>query len=126
MTLENKLRTKLGERYALDHSPPNVVQHEGWTVSLRPEAQDALSAQLWDVTLQRDPVCQPGKADLQNGDPRAWAERISRKATGLLEPLKLVEVDAGQQVALLRSAEPTPKDPGVDYHEIELHGTHQA
>ena len=112
MTLANTLRKKLA-----DHT--NEIDHQGWHVTLRPEAQDGLSCSLWDVDLAR-----AGAA--AGGDPRAWAERISRKVTGLLEPLKLVEVDAGKQVALLRSADPTPQDPGLEYHEVELHGTAKA
>jgi hypothetical protein len=119
MTLANTLQKKLGEHHSADHPAPHVIRHQGWNVSLRPEAIDTLGCQLWDVTFQREV---PQAA----GDPRAWAERISRKVTGLLEPLKLVELDAGQNVALVRSAEPTPGSPGLDYHEIELHGTNRA
>jgi hypothetical protein len=119
MTLENTLQKKLGERYHLDDQEAKTsrspLEHNGWTVTFNTETREALSASLWDVTFQRD-------AQQDDGDPRTWAERISRSVTGLLEPLKLMEVDAGQNIALLRSAAPTPNDPGLDYHEIELHG----
>jgi hypothetical protein len=119
MTLANTLQKKLAEHHTPDQPAPHVIQHQGWNVSLRPEAIDTLGCRLWDITFQRET---PQAAC----DPRAWAERISRKVTGLLEPLRLVEVDAGKKVALLRSAEPTPGNPGLDYHEIELHGTNRA
>ena len=119
MTLANTLQKKLAENTSPEHSAPNVIQHQGWTVTFRPEAIDTLGCQLGDVTFQRE-------TPQDTGDARAWGERICRKVTGLLEPLKLVEVDAGTQVALLRSAEPTPANPGLDYHEMELHGTNRA
>jgi hypothetical protein len=119
MTLASILQKKLANRYTDDQTGGKTIQHQGWNVAFRPEAEDALSCSLWDVTLERE-APKPG------GDPRAWAERVSRKATGLLEPLKLVEVDARKGVALLRSAEPTPQDPGLDYHEVELHGVNRA
>ena len=118
MTLENMLRKKLAEA-PVAGSAGAVLPYDGWNVILRPDAQDTLSCSLWDVIMERP-------AWGRDGDPRAWAEQICRKATGLLEPLKLVEIDAGKRIALLRSAEPTPRDPGLEYHEVELHGTNRA
>jgi hypothetical protein len=118
MTLENLLRKKLGEPPPAD-GQATTLSHHGWAVTLRPEAHDALSCALDELALQRE-------TPQEGGDVRAWAERVSRKVTGLLEPLKLLEVDASRRIALLRSAEPTPKDPGLHYHEIELHGTNRA
>jgi hypothetical protein len=123
MTLANTLRTKLAE-FSYDlHDPSgssrDTLVYEGWKVVFRPETRGAVGCALQDVTLDRvsgQPV----------GDTRAWAERVSRKVTGLLEPLKVVEIDAGRQVALVRSAAPTPNEAGLDYQEIELHGTAHA
>jgi hypothetical protein len=117
MTLENMLRKKLADAPA--GQTEVVVSHQGWNIALHPAAQDSLSCSLNDVTLQREGT--PPSAD-----PRPWAERISATVTGLLEPLKLHEVDAPRQIALLRSATPTPSDPGMQYYEVELHGTARA
>jgi hypothetical protein len=46
--------------------------------------------------------------------------------TGLLEPLKLLEVDETQQEALLRSNTPTKKGEQLAYYEVHLFGTHRA
>jgi hypothetical protein len=116
MTLENMLRKKLAE--PPESGPEVVLAHQGWNVALTPAAHDTLSCALDDVRLQRDTGA--------NDDPRPWAEHISRTVTGLLEALRLIEVDAPQHIALLRSAAPTPHDPGVDYYEVELHGTATA
>jgi hypothetical protein len=118
MTLENMLRKKLADA-ATASQPSASLPHQGWTATLRPEANDALSCSLGELALDRD-------APPADGDPRAWGERISRKVTGLLEPLKLLEADAARQVAVLRSSAPTPKDPGLHYYEVELHGTARA
>jgi hypothetical protein len=116
MTLANMLRKKLAD-------PPEsgsgvVLAHQGWNVGLQPAAHDTLGCALNEVALHRETGAE--------GDPRPWAERVSRTATGLLEPLRLIEVDAPRRVALLRSSAPTPHDPGVEYYEVELHGTASA
>jgi hypothetical protein len=118
MTLENTLRKSLAE------APPDAggriaFSHEGWTVAVRPDSSDALSCSLWDLSVQRDGAS-------AGGDVRAWAEQTAQKVTGLLEPLKVHEVDDARQVALLRSSAPTPRDPGLHYTEVELQGTRQA
>jgi hypothetical protein len=116
MTLENMLRKKLGEPPA---AAEVVVALQGWKVALHPAAQDSLSCSLNDVTFERE-------APAGSDDPRPWAERVSRNVTGLLEPLKVLEVDAPRRTALLRSAAPTQADPGLQYYEMELQGTTKA
>jgi hypothetical protein len=117
MTLENMLRKKLADAPA--GTAEVVINEPGWTVALRPEAHDTLGCALHQVSVQRDPQS-------SHGDPRAWGERLSRTATGLLEPLKLLEVDAGQNVAILRSAAPRPLDNALEYYEVHLQGSHRA
>jgi hypothetical protein len=117
MTLENTLRKKLAE--PATGEPEVVIAHQGWTVSLRPQARDTLSSSLDEVRLEH-------AGAPRDGEPRPWAERISRTVTGLLEPLKLIEVDAPQHIALLRSAAPAANDSGLRYYEVELHGTARA
>jgi hypothetical protein len=116
MTLEN-IRKKLAD--APTGAAEVVVSEPGWTVSLRPEAHDTLGCALHQLTAQRDPAS-------DGGDPRPWAERLSRTVTGLLEPLKLLEVDAGKNVALMRSAAPRQLDNALEYYEVELHGNQRA
>jgi len=117
MTLENTLRTKLAEPRPPDN-PTVAVPHGGWTVTVKPQQQDSLGCALDELSAER--------AAPLPGDQKGWAERISRKATGLLEPLKLHEVDAARQTTILRSASPTPKETGVHYYEVELNGMTKA
>src|SRR5437588_11355779 len=117
MTLENTLLQKLGE-----WKPPGGRQtltlpdaDAGWTVSLTVERQDELSCQLWEMTVVRT-LPPPATADAL----RSWADRAAGRVTGLLEPLKVVEVDVTRREALLRSDEPAQRGPGLFYYDVLL------
>src|SRR5262249_22519771 len=56
----------------------------------------------------------------------AWAERVAGRVTGLLEPLKVVEVDAERGEALLRSDQPTQRGEKLFYYEVLLQNTTAA
>ena len=45
-----------------------------------------------------------------------------RRATGLLEPLRLLEVDEQNKIALLRSDKPGQRGDAVLYYEVRLTG----
>ena len=53
-------------------------------------------------------------------DLKTRAERLAGRATGLMEPLRLIEVDAGRNVALLRSAAPQQRGDDLFYYEVLL------
>ena len=57
---------------------------------------------------------------------RSWAERVAGRATGLLEPLRLVEVDGARDEALLRSEQPARRDEQLHYYEVVLRGRGEA
>ncbi len=46
--------------------------------------------------------------------------------TGLLESLRMIEFDASQQTALLRSNPPGQSEDGVQYYELLLRGDGQT
>ena len=100
MTLESTLRTGIAElpagrsTFSAGHGP--------WQVRLSVERRDGLGCLLWDVSLRRDT---PAAADA-----KVWAEQLAQRVTGLLEPLKLHEADAGRQLTLLRSTAPTARE----------------
>ena len=56
------------------------------------------------------------------GDRKTHAERLAARATGLMEPLRLIEVDADRETALLRSATPQRRGDDLFYYEVLLHG----
>lgn len=112
MTLDDTLRTRLAE---LPDEPATFFHQLGpWTARLTVQRRDMLGCLLADLSLRRStPLA---------GDAKAWAQRLAQRVTGLLEPLKLHEVDSARQLTLLRSQAPTTRGDALEYYEIELQG----
>lgn len=108
MTLEKTLRQQLNSPEAGGFH----VQAGGWSVTLAAEKKDSLSCALNELSLERAGAVQE--------DLRAWATRVADSATGLLEPLHVLEVDAPRGQALLRSEAPTVHDDRAHYYELVL------
>jgi hypothetical protein len=125
MTRNETLLKKLA-----DWHPPATGRHilavpdegSGWTVTLTADRCDALGCLVWELVVRRStPATATGGNALS-----AWAERIAGRVTGLLEPLKVVEVDVGRDEALLRSDTPAQCGDKRFYYEVHLRGTGQA
>lgn len=121
MTLTEKLLAKLSEwtpqgtgRHALTTAAP------GWAVALSADRAESLSCLVWELTLTRTGPAADGFT------LRAWAEGVAARVTGLLEPLRLLEVDEARGEALLRSDAPAQKGARVAYYEVRLYGTDRA
>ncbi|MBN9122673.1 MAG: hypothetical protein J0I06_26590 [Planctomycetes bacterium] len=123
MTLTESLLPKLSEwKPAGDgrHSLAVAAPEAGWTVHLTADKADSLSCLVWELTLDR-------AGDAPEGSTlRAWAEGVAKRATGLLEPLRVIEVDAPRAEALLRSDAPARKGGLLAYYEVRLFGTGRA
>lgn len=92
----------------------------GWTVTATADAADTVGCRLSELGVGRQ--AKPATAaELTN-----WAVRTAERVTGLLEPLKLIEVDATRSEAVLRSETPAAKGDDVQYYEVLLQGTHAA
>ena len=113
MTLENLLLEKLAEwRFDTGRQSLTVADAgSGWTAAVAAECCDSVGCRVWELTLTRD---RPA------GDLRARADRLSARATGLLEPLRLLELDPAQDVALLRSQAPSRRGEALFYYEVSL------
>jgi hypothetical protein len=115
MTLAETLLQKLAKwradsgRHTLDVAHPE----SGWAVAVDAREVEVLGCRLWEVGVRR---LQPAPA----ADLRARAEQVAAGVTGLLEPLRLVEVDAGRGVAQLRSDRPGHWGDGQFYYEVLL------
>ena len=108
MTLENILRQQLN-----NPEPGGFhVQADGWNITVAAEKKDSLSCALNELTLE--------KASPIKEEVRAWAMRIADRATGLMEPLRLIEADAKQGKAILRSDVPAQRDGKTMYYELLL------
>ena len=118
MTIDEALLQKLASwrpdsvsnRLSVDHAG------SGWQVNLVAEHVDTLGCRLSELTLSRlRPL----------GEGRSLADqagRIAGRVTGLLEPLRLVEVDAEHGVAQLRSTSAARRGDDLAYYEVLRHG----
>jgi hypothetical protein len=119
MTLENTLLAKLTEwhpppgRQALSVSDPA----SGWTATVTTDRHDAVGSLVWELSVR-------GKAPAAG--LKAWAERVVARAVGLVEPLAVLEIDAGRNEALLRSDTPAERGDSLFYYELLLRGAGEA
>jgi len=88
---------------------------DGWNVTLIAEKSDSLSCAIKELTLERNTPIQE--------ELKPWAQRIAQRATGLIEPLRLVEADGLLNKAVLRSQTPTVRDTSASYYEVVLERT---
>src|ERR1700722_11186352 len=104
MTLEKTLREQLSD------SEPGGFHfcNEGWNVTLATQASDSLSCAIKELILDH---ATPIQEKL-----KPWAERIAASATGLMEPLRLVETDEAIGKAILRSETPALRDGKAFYY----------
>jgi hypothetical protein len=121
MTLDERLLENLANwrpdsgRQTLNVSEPTTKT----TVNVTADRSDVVGAQLWEVAYHR-----PTTRDAAG--LRAWAEKTAARATGLLEPLRVLEVDAERLTALLRSQAPMHRGDNLFYYELRLHGDGRA
>ncbi len=101
------------------HTLPVTDEATGWAAEITVDRQDSVGCQVWETTVRHI-----GPA--RDTDLGGWAEGIASRVTGLLEPLKVVEVDGLQNEALLRSDRPTPRGDDLHYYEVRLKGTREA
>lgn len=121
MTLGETVLSKLAEwrpagtgRHIFRHADAG----SGWTISFAVEKADELSCQLSEVTCERAAVKEP--------DLKSWANALAQHVTGLMEPLKVVEIDEHRNEAILRSEEPTTRGNRRAHFELKLHGNCRA
>lgn len=121
MTLDEKVLQRVAE-----WRPPAGRQTlhlpdagSGWSLALTADRNDELGSLAWELTLRRSAP----QAGLTLAD---WAHRVAGRVTGLLEPLKVVEIDPQRQEALVRSTGPTQRGDRLFYYEVLLKGTREA
>ncbi len=119
MTLDELLLEKLAE-WRSDTGRQTLAladEPSGWRVELAADHNEQVGCRVWDLSLRRD---------RQAGDLKAWADRTAARVTGLLEPLKLLEVDPAHGTALLRSEAPARRGEALHYYEVVLRGQGEA
>jgi hypothetical protein len=110
MTLDELLLQRLADWRPDSPRQPLNVTADGRSVCVVAEHADSVGCRLWEVALTGPP-----RADLA-----AAAATAAGRATGLLEPLRLVEADAAAGVALLRSQSPGLRGGARSYYEVRL------
>lgn len=121
MTLTENLLPKLS-----DWRPAGAGRHSwthaanGWAIQLLADKADSLSCLVWELTLTRTDAAPVGLA------PKDWAAAVAARATGLMEPLTVHEIDTGRNEAVLRSTGPTARGDALAYYEVRLHGVEKA
>ena len=93
---------------ALQNNPDQPAGHNGWTI-------EAEKAKAGPIGIQTETLRLRSQTPSTESAPKL-AHKIAKRATYLLEPLKLVEGEA--QKALLRSDEGRAKGNTRDYYEV--------
>ncbi len=60
------------------------------------------------------------RAEWSSDALREWGERLAGRVTYLMEPLKVLEIDAGGGEVQIRSQSPTPRADQRGYYEVRL------
>jgi hypothetical protein len=123
MTLADNLLPKLSDWRPAGsgrHSWTESFADAGWAAHLEADHTDTLGCRAWEFTLTRAGDAPAGLT------LRGWADSIASRATGLMEPLKVLEIDEERQEAQLRSTAPAKKGEDVLYYELKLSGLTQA
>jgi len=123
MTLAETLLPKLASLRPADGRHAVSLSDDAWafSVELTAERTDAVGCKLWEVQVIRR-----GPATAEAAPLAERARRAAAEVTGLLEPLRLVEADAGRDEALLRSDKPARRGGKRHYYEVSLRGRDRA
>jgi hypothetical protein len=123
MTLDEILQQKLASWRPPAGRHELTVSDEtpGWTATLSADRCDELGCLVWELALCRAQAAPPREVTLSD-----WAQGIAGRVTGLLEPLKVIEVDGVQNQALLRSSTASQRGDKLHYYEVRLNGTSEA
>lgn len=120
MTLRETLLPRLAEWVPVGEDRPSEsfpLPEHGWTARLTAERVDTVGCRILELQLTRDnPVAE--NAEALTAQAKAAASRVS----GLMEPLRLIEVDGVSQVAMLRSEGPPSNGDFVQYYEVRFQG----
>jgi len=123
MTLDEILLQRLGSWRPPEGRHDLTVADEapGWAVTVTADRCDEVGCLMWELNLRRASAAPPRAVTLND-----WATNVAARVMGLLEPLKVIEVDDAQNEALLRSSAATQRGGKLYYYEVLLRGTSEA
>jgi hypothetical protein len=121
MTLENTILENLAKwRFPPGDRRTLTAEEGGWVATVHADSADTVGCHVWEVNVSR-PNGTTGTVDL-----KARAAKVAAEVTGLLEPLKILEVDEPKAKALLRSEAPKQVGDSLHYYEVQLGGDGSA
>ncbi len=116
MSLSRKIAAALDEN-TIVHAPPCAVAVEEGPhrLALNLTALDSVG-----VAFDSLEFAVAGRPEWSSDALRAWGDRIAGRVTYLMEPLKVLEVDAAGGEVNLRSHGPTARDDRRSFYEVRL------
>jgi hypothetical protein len=116
MSLSKKIAAALDENTKVHVMPCVVTVEEGpHRLALNLTALDTVG-----VAFESLEFATTSRPDWPPDALRAWGERLAGRVTYLMEPFKVLEVDADGGVVKIRSQSPTARDQQRSYYEIRL------
>lgn len=115
MTLADSLLEKLEAMQPMDGKKIISYSLPSGSVSLSVERADSVGCLLNELNIRR-------LSQESIGSVKPWADRLANRITGLIEPLKVIEVDDERNEAILRSQTPSKKGTAAHYYELYLNG----
>jgi hypothetical protein len=116
MSLSRKIAAALDENTNVHAPPCEVAFEEGpHRLSLDLTALDSVG-----VAFDSLDFATTSRPEWSSDVLRAWGERLAGRVTYLMEPLKVLEVDAAGGEVHIRSQSPTARDDQRSYYEVRL------
>lgn len=116
MTLSRKIAAALDENTRAYNLPCTITVDEGPNrITLDLTALDAVG-----VAFDTLEFAATDRTDWSSQDLNAWGERLAKRVTYLMEPLRVLEIDAGGGEVQIRSDAPTPRAETRAYYEVRL------
>lgn len=115
MSLDALLLEKLASWRATSGRATLEATEDGCIAAVAVECVDVIGCRMWELSLR--PAAATRATEL-----KTRAEQLCQRITGIMEPLRLVEIDTLGNVALLRSEQPGLVGEDRFYYEVHLHG----
>ncbi|WP_165230104.1 hypothetical protein [Aquisphaera insulae] len=116
MTPSQRIAAALDENTRAYVLPCTVTAEDpGYRFTLHLQALDSVGASLDSLEFNTT-----DRTEWSSEALNAWGSRLAGRVTYLLEPLKVLEIDAGGGEVQLRSDAPTPRNDRRAFYEVRL------
>jgi hypothetical protein len=116
MTPLENLQDQLSRWQPSDGPSAFTADFGDWTVRIDAEQTDRIGCLVRELSVTRSAA---GESPIVVGP---WARKVAANAVGLLEPLRVIEVDGERNAAILRSDAPARAGDRAAYYEAALDG----